>query len=71
MSQVTGKPFDYRDTPQSAGLLDNLKALAAPTRCPRCDSPAPHLHPAVQYEGEVQICPHEFHGTATRPNNDG
>lgn len=31
-------------------------------RCPRCDSPAPNLHPAVQHEGEVQPCPHPFHG---------
>lgn len=31
-------------------------------QCPRCDSPAPHLHPAVQSEGEVQPCPHPFHG---------
>ena len=25
-------------------------------RCPTCDSPQPRLHPAVQYEGEVEIC---------------
>lgn len=37
-------------------------------RCPRCDSPAPHLHPAVQHEGEVQECTHEFHKQPTSQN---
>lgn len=37
----------------------------AVTRCPTCDSPAPHLHPAVQHEGEVQVCRDAFHDRAT------
>lgn len=41
------------------------QAMAHPVweerRCPRCDSPKPNLHPAVQYEGEVQPCSHSFH----------
>jgi NTP pyrophosphatase (non-canonical NTP hydrolase) len=34
------------------------------TKCPRCESPESKLHPAVQFEGEVQPCPHEFHKSA-------
>lgn len=33
----------------------------SPKKCPRCDSPSPGLHPAMQYEGEVQPCPHDWH----------
>lgn len=32
-----------------------------PTHCPTCDSPAPHLHPAMQAEGEVQPCKDPWH----------
>lgn len=41
--------------------------MSAPlsAKCPRCDSPAPNLHPAMQADGgEVQPCTHPFHGKA-------
>lgn len=34
--------------------------------CPRCGSPDPKYHPAMQYEGEVQVCTHDFHASACK-----
>lgn len=33
----------------------------AKERCPTCDSPNPKLHPAVQHEGEVEMCRDPWH----------
>jgi len=44
------------------------KPIRTRDRCPRCDSPAPHLHPATQHEGEVQVCSHQFHQRITPEN---
>jgi len=37
-------------------------------KCPTCNSHQPHLHPAVQSEGEVHTCPDEFHLQETPSN---
>ena len=37
-------------------------------KCPTCSSPAPHLHPAVQFEGEVETCIDDFHLQETPQN---
>lgn len=38
----------------------------AKTKCPTCDSPQPELHPAMQHEGEVQVCGNEWHRSTLR-----
>lgn len=38
------------------------------TACPTCNSSAPHLHPAAQFEGEVELCVNDFHLRPTLQN---
>ncbi|MCF7551003.1 hypothetical protein [Pseudonocardia sp. WMMC193] len=45
---------------QCDGVHDHVGRV--PARCPRCGSHNPKLHPAVQHEGEVHVCPHPWHG---------
>lgn len=44
------------------------KQGAEAERCLTCDSPSPHLHPAIQYEGEVTVCNNPFHARVTPEN---
>jgi hypothetical protein len=36
--------------------------------CPTCDSPAPHQHPAMALEGEVETCVDDYHLIPTNQN---
>ena len=36
--------------------------------CKVCGSTAPHMHPAMQHEGEVEICADEYHLRRTPQN---
>lgn len=60
----------YSETTGEKAIVIFNRALAAlsatppaqqPEKCPTCESPSPHLHPAMQYEGEVQPCRNSWH----------
>lgn len=57
---VTPKPVTLT---QGIDNITLLKRADRPDKCPTCDSPRPELHPAVQSEGEVQICRNAWHNT--------
>lgn len=40
------------------------------SKCKTCDSPRPHLHPAMNNGGEVQPCKDKFHLADTPQNRD-
>jgi hypothetical protein len=53
-------PNYVRGRPEWIAKID--RPAAAPLeRCPTCDSPDPARHPAVQFEGEVQLCSDGWH----------
>jgi hypothetical protein len=53
-----------RDKAAETGLSVQEVAM----KCPTCESTHPHLHPAVQCEGEVQVCRDSFHDIVTPEN---
>ncbi len=46
-----------------ADLGVHLRRETLDLRCPACGSSSPHLHPALQHEGEVQLCEHPWHAS--------
>lgn len=39
-------------------------------KCPTCGSNRPHLHPAVAFEGEVEVCTDDYHLIPTNQNTE-
>lgn len=59
--------IQWRRGGEVVGVIADLWFERA-TWCPTCQSPAPHLHPAVQHGGECQVCKDPFHCRVTASN---
>lgn len=46
----------------------NTPAPADCERCPTCNSRYPERHPAMAFEGEVEVCTDDFHLRKTPQN---
>lgn len=59
---------DAADLPGRVPHAEDQLELPATECCPRCGSRKPHLHPAIQHGGEVQVCNDAFHLRITSEN---
>lgn len=63
---LPGDPQDEADPFEETYGQDDLDLTGdaqTPISCPTCGSPKPEKHPAVQFEGEVQVCGDRWHTT--------
>jgi len=51
-------------------MTPTTAAGARTAGCPKCGSKHPHLHPAIQFEGEVEVCTGDFHLVPTNQNSE-
>lgn len=58
--------IDQKSTQIGGVTVTTTFGRITPSRCPRCNSPKPELHPAMQHGGEVQMCKHPWHERASR-----